>query len=58
VRLGIKLGMTPSEAGRRLTTKDMAQMVAFEILQEEYHVKAKREAELTQRASENRKGAR
>lgn len=57
IRLAKEFHVLPSEIGRRLTAKDVAQILAFEQIQDEMMREAGRNAELQNQAAQQRKKA-
>lgn len=50
--------MTPAEVGRRFTTKDIGQILAYERIVKREEKRLEREAELESKAKTARQGAR
>jgi len=54
IRLAKEFGILPSEIGKRLTAKDVSQILAFEHLENEVRREAERTAELESKARDQR----
>jgi|TARA_R110000824_G_scaffold104355_5_gene247660 hypothetical protein len=57
IRLAKEFGMTPTEAGKRFTAKEVGQILAYEMLERENAEQQMRDNELRNKASQQRSSA-